>query len=161
MKTCVFAGTFDPITIGHLEIVEQALEKFDKVIVALGVNPEKKPTFSKEVRKEILESVFKDNPRVEVCAFDGYLVDFMKQNNITTTIRGIRNATDLEYEKIMDNNNRAMYPEIETVFLPCSAKTKNISSTLVREKLQKKESIVDLVPTVALPIIIRSLRIEK
>ena len=161
MKTCVFAGTFDPITIGHLDIVEQALEKFDKVIVALGVNPEKTPTFSKEVRLEILKSVFLDNPRVEVCAFDGYLVDFMKERNITATIRGIRNATDLEYEKIMDSNNRAMYPEIQTVFLSCSTKTKNISSTLVREKLQNKESIKDLVPSTALPIIIRSLRIEK
>lgn len=155
MSVCVFAGTFDPVTNGHVDIVEKALLNFDKVVVALGVNPEKTPFFSKQARLEMLRSAFIDYKNVEVCSFDGYLVDFMKERGIKTTIRGIRNSTDIEYEKIMDTNNKKMYPEINTVLIDCSFRTKKISSTLVRDKLKRGESIMDLVPNATLPIIIR------
>ncbi len=158
MNVCVFAGTFDPVTNGHIDIVKKALCSFDKVVVALGINPEKTPFFSREVRLELLKLAFNENERVEVCSFDGYLVDFMKERGIKTTVRGIRNASDIEYEKIMDANNKKMYPEINTVFIDCSFRTKKISSSLVREKLKKGESVMNLVPSSILPIIIRESR---
>ena len=154
MKKCVFAGTFDPVTNGHLEVVNKALKDFDQVVVALGVNPEKTPYFSKQTRLELLRATFGENDRVEVCAYEGLTVDFMRKKGIDTTVRGIRNSTDLAYEKIMKENNEKMYPEIDTIFYECSKETQEISSTLVREKLKKGESIKGLVPDKALEIIL-------
>lgn len=142
---CVFAGSFDPITIGHIQIVESALKTFKKVIVAVGDNENKQYTFDKLTRLNFAKNVFCNNERVQVVAFDGLLVDFLKQNKVTSNVRGIRNEKDFEYEQKMLDYNKTLYPEIENVYINCKQEYSQISSTLVRLNLKEKKSIKGLV----------------
>ena len=146
MTKCVFAGTFDPFTIGHLYVVEECLKQYDKVVVALGINTEKTPYFSREERLSLLKEAFKNNDRVEVVFFEGLLVDFMKQNDIFTTIRGIRDSKDLEYEKIMSRNNRNFWEKANTEFVFVTGEIAKVSSTKVRELVQKDEDASQFIP---------------
>lgn len=146
MKTCLFAGTFDPFTIGHLNIVKKALATFDKVVVAIGENKEKTPYFSLSERLEIINSVFIQEKRVTVTKFDGYLVDFMRDNGIVYNVRGIRNGKDLEYENRMERFNSERYPSLITLFYPIEEKYEKISSTMVKLAIKNSGNLSGLIP---------------
>ena len=146
MNTCVFAGTFDPFTVGHEEIVLKALKSYDKVVVVIGVNPEKTPTFSLNDRIAFIKQNFKDNPRVEVEFYQGLMMDFMRENGYTEYIRGIRDEGDLEYENIMKRNNLSFNPSVNTVFIKCDKPFSKISSSVIRSGLEKGEDVRSYLP---------------
>ena len=135
MKVCVFAGTFDPITIGHTFVIEKCLEIFDKVIIALGVNQDKSPMFDLRSRKKMIELATNANPRIEIASFDGLLVDFMKQRDIKVNVRGIRDLDDYKYETTMERFNRDMYKEMTTLYIPTPKELVHISSSAIRNIL--------------------------
>ena len=135
MKVCVFAGTFDPITNGHTFVIDKCLEMFDKVIIALGVNKEKAPMFDLETRKVLIKLAVGDNPKVEVTSFNGMLVDFMKENGIKVSVRGIRDIDDYKYETTMERFNRDMYSEMTTLYIPTPKELVHVSSSAIRNIL--------------------------
>lgn len=135
MKVAVFPGSFDPITQGHEAIVRRALKLFDKVIVAAGVNSDKQYMFTTEQRVEKIQAMFAGEERVEACAFENMTVDLCREKGAQFIVRGVRNATDLEYEQMIAAVNQTLAPEIETVILMADLAHKDISSTLEREKL--------------------------
>jgi len=146
MKKCVFAGTFDPPTIGHKDIVLKSLEIFDEVVVALMINPNKKPLFTTEDRIRLLNKVFGNDKRVKIVAYDGLLVDLLKQENTKFYVRGLRNTTDYNYENQLNYINTDMYKEMITVFLPTSQEYIHISSTLVKDALRFHKTVDRYVP---------------
>ncbi len=159
MKVCLFAGTFDPVTRGHFDTVINLNKKYDKVVVAIGVNPQKKPCFSLEERLAFLEEAFKDYPFVEVDHYDGLTVDFMKKKGIKVLVRGIRNSTDLEYEKKNEALSKGIYPELVTEYVNASEGEENLSSTKVRECIKEGKEFSSLVPNNAYLLIKKA--IEK
>ena len=153
MKKCVFAGTFDPVTKGHEEILGKASEIFDEVIVALCVNPEKKAMFSVGKRLEFLKAVAKKYPNARVVLHEGMLVDLLRKEGTKFTVRGVRNAADYEYESSTDFFNVDLMPEAVSVFLPCSAALSHVSSSAVRELLSLGMPVNKYVPEEILPLI--------
>ena len=135
MKVCVFAGTFDPLTKGHEFVIEKCLEMFDKVVVALGVNQDKKPMFSLEDRKQMISLVFANEKRIEVKEFSGMLTDFMKENGIKINVRGIRNEDDYKYETTMERYNRDMFADMITLYIPTPKELVHVSSSAMRNIL--------------------------
>ena len=135
-KIAVFAGSFDPFTLGHLDIVERASALFDEVYVLLAVNASKKYLFPETTRIEIVRKVVAELPNVKVDAFDGLTVEFMKRVGAKLLVRGIRGAADVEYEQTVAWNNKILYPECETVFLSSAPEHLMVSSTVVRELLK-------------------------
>ncbi len=133
MKTAVYPGSFDPCTNGHLDIIKRASAIFDKVVVAVLINDKKSPLFTLEERVAMIEGATKDFPNVEVCSFSGLLATFMKDNGYKIIIKGLRAVSDYEYEFQMALTNRALFDEIETVFIPCSAEFMFLSSSIVKE----------------------------
>jgi pantetheine-phosphate adenylyltransferase len=132
-RICLFPGTFDPITLGHVDIIERAVQLFDNFIIGVGINSSKQPMFSVEQRTEWIKEVFKNDPRVIVTGYEGLTVDYCHKVNAQFILRGIRYVTDFEYEKAIADMNRMLAPDIETVFLTCSPLYSTISSTLVRD----------------------------
>lgn len=137
----IVTGSFDPMTIGHYELVRQVSEKFEKVFVVALVNANKTHLFSLEQRKRIIELSTKEFENVVADAYDGLTVDYMHKNNITQIIRGIKNDQEIEYEKNLAKAMKEYDNSFETKFLICDEKFSDISSTLVREKLSKGQSI--------------------
>ena len=135
MKTAIFPGSFDPITLGHKDIIEKSLNIFDSVIIGIGQNSEKKYMFSAEKRKQFVEEAFKSINNIEVKIYDELTVDFCKKNNADFIIRGLRNVSDFEFEKNIALTNRKL-GGIETVFLLTSAKNSFISSGIVRDLIK-------------------------
>ncbi len=133
MNIVVYPGTFDPITNGHTDLIERAGRLFDKVVVAIAASPKKQPLFSLEQRIELVEKVTAGMDHVEVCGFDGLLTEFMKQQNANVLLRGLRAVSDFEYEFQLANMNRALSPNIESLFLTPSEQYSFVSSTLIRE----------------------------
>jgi len=150
----VFPGSFDPITNGHLDIVDRGLRVFDRLRLAILVNPDKKPLFSIEERVSLIRSAYKGNRRVEVDTFSGLLVDYAERVGATVIIRGIRAISDFEYEFQMALMNRRLNPSIETVFMMPAESYSYVSSRLVKEVFQLGGRITDLVP----PVVERRLR---
>ena len=146
MKTCVFAGTFDPLTNGHAFAIDSLLKMFDKVVVAIGVNVDKNPMFSLEDRKQMILSTYAGNDRVEVKEFNGMLVDFMKQNNILVNVRGIRDIDDYKYETTMERYNRDMNPEMVTIYIPTPKDLVQVSSTAMRNIIELKGDCSKYIP---------------
>lgn len=146
MKTCVFAGTFDPLTNGHAFAIDSLLKMFDKVVVAIGVNVDKNPMFSLEDRKQMILNTYAGNDRVEVKEFDGMLVDFMKQNDILVNVRGIRDIDDYKYETTMERYNRDMYPEMVTIYIPTPKDLVQVSSTAMRNIIELKGDCSKYIP---------------
>ena len=144
----VFPGSFDPITNGHLDIVERGLNVFDRVRLAILVNPEKKPLFSIDERVKLIRETYAANPRVEVDTFSGLLVDYAERVGATVIIRGIRAISDFEYEFQMALMNRRLNPSIETVFMMPAESYSYVSSRLVKEVFQLGGRVSDLVPPV-------------
>jgi len=153
MKKAVFAGTFDPVTGGHEEIIKKSSELFDEVVVALCVNVTKRAMFSIEKRLEFLKAVCKKYKNVTVVYHDGLLVDLMKSVGATYNVRGLRNGKDYDYENEMNFINSDMMPELVTVYLPCSVQNISVSSTAVRELLSFKKSVDKYMPKEILPLL--------
>lgn len=146
MKKCVFAGTFDPPTLGHKDIVMKSLEIFDEVIVAILINPNKKPLFTVEERLAMLKKVFAANPNVRVMSYDGLTVDLLRREGVRFYVRGIRNGTDYDYEAQLNFINVDMYKEMITVFLPTRQEFLHISSGLVKDALRFNKNVDQYVP---------------
>ena len=146
MKRCVFAGTFDPPTLGHKDIVLKCLELFDEVIVAILINPNKRPLFSEEARLAMLRKVFAVYKNVRVLAYDGLTVDLLKRENAKFYVRGIRNGTDYDYEAQLNYINMDMYKEMITVFLPTRQEFLHISSSLVKDALKFNKNVDKYIP---------------
>jgi len=142
----VFPGSFDPITLGHEDVITRAIPLFDEVIIAIGVNSSKKYMFSLEERKSFIEKTFAKYDKVSVVTYKGLTVDFCKKNNIDYIIRGLRNPADFEFEKAIAHTNRDLAP-VETVFLLTAAKTSYISSSIVRDVLRNGGDVSQLVPS--------------
>ncbi len=148
MTKAVFAGTFDPITNGHIDILKKALDKFDEVIVLIAINPDKECTFSVDTRKKMIKEAIKDNnlKGSSVAFTQGLTVRFAKSVGAKYLVRGLRDIKDLSYENKIRDINKELDPSIETVFINTSEETKDISSTKVKEMIANKEDISNLVP---------------
>lgn len=129
----VYAGSFDPVTFGHLDVMKRASKLFDRVIVALGKHPSRSPLFSVDERLELLRQTSGELSNVEIVSFEGLLISYCQQIGATVLIRGLRHAMDFEYELQIAQANADMAPEVETVFLPTSLKWGFITASLVRE----------------------------
>jgi pantetheine-phosphate adenylyltransferase len=145
-RKAVYAGTFDPFTNGHDDILKRSLNLFDEVTVLLAVSPSKKPLFSVEDRLAMLNELFKDEKKVNVDSWEGLLVDYAKQNSIGSIIRGLRPTGDFEFEFQMASMNKNLYPEIETVFLMTEGQNYFISSSLVKEVYNHDGNVKDFLP---------------
>lgn len=145
-KTALYAGSFDPITNGHLDIVQRALSIFDKLYIVIAVSPSKEPFLDKETRKRLLTDYFKDEPKVVVDTWDGLLVDYAKEKNIHSIVRGLRPTGDFENEFQMASMNRKLNPNCETVFFATGEKLYYVSSSLVKEVFRHGGDISDFVP---------------
>jgi pantetheine-phosphate adenylyltransferase len=150
----VFPGSFDPITNGHLDIVDRALAVFDRVRMAILRNPEKQPLFSVDERLALIREAYRGNPRVEADTFSGLLVDYAEKAGASVIIRGIRAISDWEYELQMGLMNRRLNPQIETVFMIPAESYSYVSSRLVKEVFQLGGRVSDVVP----PIVEKRLR---
>ena len=137
-KKVVFPGSFDPITTGHVDLVRRALALFDEIIIAIGVNSQKQTLFDLEKRKKWIEDVFKDEPRVKVDVFEGLTVHYCKKVGAKFLLRGLRNASDFDYEKTISQLNHIVGENVETVFLISKPEYSHISSTIVREIIKGK-----------------------
>lgn len=146
MKKAVITGSFDPITRGHEYLIRQAVEIFDEVVVAIGVNGEKKTMFSLEQRKKWISDTFVGCDKVKVLSYNGLTADFCKMNNIKFIVRGLRNTIDFEYESLMAETNRALNTDIETVFFTTPACLRHISSTLVRDVIKNNGDVSMFLP---------------
>lgn len=144
-KIAVFPGSFDPITLGHYDIIKRGVGLFDKIVVAIGVNAEKKYMFPLEERKRFIEEAFKDEPKIEVITYQGLTIDLCKKLGAQFILRGLRNPADFEFEKAIAHTNREL-SQIETVFLLTAARTSYISSSIVRDVLRHGGDYTILVP---------------
>jgi pantetheine-phosphate adenylyltransferase len=146
MKIGVFAGSFDPITRGHEDIVLQALPLFDEIIVAIGINIDKKYAFPLEQRIKWIENTFAEYPKVKVVSYEGLTVDLCSKMNAGFIIRGLRNTTDFEYESIIVEANKKLNPEVETVFFLSDPTVRCISSTVVRDLIKNRADLKGFIP---------------
>ena len=135
-KHAVYVGSFDPLTLGHVDIIKRGAKVFEKLTVGIGINPDKKQLFSPEERVELTRQVLAPLKNVEVVCFEGLAVNFVKECGAEVMLRGVRTLTDIESEFTMSLANRALAPEIETVFLMSGEKYTHISSTLIKQIAQ-------------------------
>lgn len=147
-KIAIFPGSFDPITLGHVNIIERAMPLFDKIIIAIGVNSQKSGYFTLEQRMNWLQEIYGSTGNVVIESYEGLTVDFCKRQESKYILRGLRGVSDYEYERVIAQTNKTMYPEIETVFILSAPEFSHISSTIVREVLRHKGDISKLVPMV-------------
>jgi len=145
-KIAVFPGSFDPITVGHADILERALPLFDKVFIALGNNYEKKYLFTVDKREEWLKNIYGSNEKVKVIRYDGLTIDFCRRVSANYIIRGIRTSADFEFERMIAQMNSQMAAEIETVFFISRPEYSHISSTVVRDIIRNKGDYKKFVP---------------
>ena len=145
MRKAIFPGSFDPITFGHEDIIRRGLTLFDEIVIAIGVNAEKKYLFSIEERQRFLQETFKDEPKISIIVYEGLTIDLCKKIKANFILRGLRNPADFEFEKAIAHTNRRM-SKIETVFLLTAAKTSFISSSSVRDVLRNGGEYELLVP---------------
>lgn len=145
MRKAIFPGSFDPITNGHYDIIKRGISLFDEVIIAIGINAEKKYMFSLDDRKRFIEEAFKNEPKVKVITYEGLTIDLCRKENADFILRGLRNPADFEFEKAIAHTNRRL-SKIETVFLLTAAKTSYISSSIVRDVLRNGGDYTVLVP---------------
>lgn len=145
MKRAVFPGSFDPLTLGHYDIIERGLTVFDEIILAIGVNAEKKYMFTLAERKQFLEETFGKESKIKVMTYKGLTVDFCKKQEAEFILRGLRNPGDFEFEKAIAHTNRKL-SGIETVFLLTSSGKSYISSSIVRDVIRNNGDYTELVP---------------
>ncbi len=145
MKRAIFPGSFDPITLGHFDIIMRGIHLFDEIVVAIGINAEKKYMFSLEQRKKFIEDAFADEPKVKVVTYEGLTIDLCKKIDAQFILRGLRNPADFEFEKAIAHTNRKL-SKIETVFLLTASRTSYISSSIVRDVIRNGGDYTVLVP---------------
>ena len=150
MKTALYAGTFDPFTNGHLDIVQRGVKLFDKLTIVVAVSPTKQPTLSKERRVDLLTELFKADKKIEIVSWSGLIVDYARENNIGYIVRGLRPTGDFEVEFQMASMNRKLNDKLETVFLTTSQNLYYVSSSLVKEVWQHGGDISPFVPPLIL-----------
>lgn len=146
LTIAVCPGSFDPVTYGHLDIIQRGAKIFDTVIVAVLINPNKNPLFTVEERVELLKEVTKDIPNVQVDSFRGLLIDYMKQKNAKAIIKGLRAVSDFEYEMQMASINKKLNDDVETFFMMTNNQYSFLSSSIVREVAKYHANVSDLVP---------------
>jgi pantetheine-phosphate adenylyltransferase len=147
-RTCLFPGTFDPVTLGHTDIINRAIPLFDKLVIGIGRNVNKVPMFSEDQRLQWLLDIYKDEPRVEAVVYDGLTVNCCKSVGANFILRGIRYVNDFEYEKAIADMNRSIDGHIETVFLTCLPQYTSVASTLVRDVLKNGGDVSQFLPKV-------------
>lgn len=145
-KIAMFPGSFDPITLGHEDILLRALPLFDEVYVAIGENSQKNSLFSLETRLSWIKEIFKNQPKIHVESFSGLTINFCKEKGANYILRGIRSASDFDYEKTIAHLNKAMLPEVETILILSKPELSSISSTIVREIIRGKGNVEKFVP---------------
>lgn len=150
MKIALFPGSFDPITIAHVDILKRALPLFDKIVVGIGLNSAKQNFLSAEKREEIVKTVFADTTNVEVQLYEGLTVDFCKKIHANYMVRGIRSVGDFEYERAIAQINQTMMPEMETIFILSKPEYSAISSTIVRDILRNNGDVSKFLPEEAI-----------
>ena len=153
-RICLFPGTFDPLTLGHTDIITRALPLFDKIVVGIGLNSSKTPMFSAEQRMLWFKEIYKNEPRVEATIYEGLTVNFCRQIDAKFILRGIRFVSDFEYEKSIADANRMMDPNIETIFLTGEPQYTSVASTIVRDILKHQGDASPFLPEV----VIRSIK---
>ena len=145
-RIAIFPGSFSPFTLGHQSIVERALPLFDKIIISLGVNADKNEYFSIDEKEQWIESVYKDNPKVEVKRYEELTVDFCDKIGAKYILRGLRNSHDFKYEKNIAQTNKDLNPDIETIFIIGAAKFSHISSTIIRDLIKNGGDVSQFIP---------------
>ena len=145
MRKAIFPGSFDPITLGHQDIIQRAIPLFDEIVIAIGINSEKKYMFPLEDRKKFIEETFQNEPKISVIMYEGLTIDVCQKIKANFILRGLRNPADFEFEKAIAHTNRRM-SKIETVFLLTAAKTSFISSSIVRDVIRNHGQYQLLVP---------------
>jgi pantetheine-phosphate adenylyltransferase len=145
-RICLFPGTFDPITLGHVDVILRSLDLFDKLVIGIGSNANKVAMFSVEQRLEWIREIFKDDARVSCEVYNGLTVNFCKQINARYILRGIRYVSDFEYEKAIADMNRMLDHNVETVFLTCSPQYSTVASTLVRDVIRNGGDATQFLP---------------
>jgi len=145
-RIAVFPGSFDPVTKGHESIIRRALPLFDKVIIAIGENREKKSLFPLEKRLAWLNKIFAGDPRLEIDCYSGLTVDFCRNNKAGFILRGLRTSSDFEFERGIGQMNKLMFPGIETVFLLCEPEYASLSSSIVRDIIRNGGDVTQFVP---------------
>ncbi len=145
-RICLFPGTFDPVTLGHTDIINRALPLFDKLVVGIGRNINKVPMYSEQQRLQWLRDIYKNNPKVEAVAYDGLTVQCCKEVGANFILRGIRYVNDFEYEKAIADMNRSLEDDIETIFLTCLPQYTSVASTLVRDVLKNRGDVSQFLP---------------
>lgn len=150
-RVALFPGSFDPITLGHVDIIERAVPLFDEIRIAVGTNSAKKYLFSLEQRVAWIKATFAHEPKVSVITYEGLTVDFAKEQGVQFLLRGLRNPADFEFEKAIAQANREMVPDLETVFLLTSARYAYISSSIVREVYNHGGDFSKFVPNTVRP----------
>jgi|TARA_X000000368_G_C22986464_1_gene692379 pantetheine-phosphate adenylyltransferase len=149
-QRAIYPGTFDPMTKGHVDLIERACNLFDEIVIAIAASEAKNPLFTLDERIKIAEKIFKNNEKVKVIGFSGLLVDLAKDNDAKILIRGLRVVADFEYEFQLANMNRAMMPELESVFLTPKEQYSYISSSLVKEICKMGGDVSEFVDPIAL-----------
>lgn len=147
-RICLFPGTFDPVTLGHIDIIDRSLNLFDKVVVGIGKNTSKVPMYSEEKRLEWLKEIYKDEPKVEALVYEGLTAECCKRVGAKFILRGIRYVNDFEYEKAIADMNRSLDSTIETIFLTCLPKYTSVASTLVRDVIRNGGDVSQFLPSV-------------
>lgn len=146
-RICLFPGTFDPITLGHVDVIRRAMPLFDKIIVAVGINAGKSPMFSPEQRIKWIDEIFHDEPGISSAMYEGLTVNFCRKVGAGYILRGIRYVSDFEYEKTIADANRTLDPGIETFFLTCEPKYTSVASTIVRDIIRNGGDASLFLPT--------------
>lgn len=146
MRICLFPGTFDPITLGHTDIIDRSLDLFDKVYIGIGRNANKVPMFTEEQRLKWINEIYKNEPRVAALAYDGLTADCCKRIGAKYILRGIRYVSDFEYEKAIADMNRSLDSSVETIFLTCLPQYTSVASTLVRDVIRNGGDVSQFLP---------------
>ncbi len=161
MSRAIYPGSFDPVTLGHLDIIKRSSEIFDEVIIGVLNNTSKSPLFSLEERVNMLNEVVSDIPNVKAVSFDGLLVEFAKENDIKVIVRGLRAVTDFEYELQMAQSNRKIAPDIDTLFLTTNIEYAYLSSSIVKEFASYGVDVNELVPELVALELKKKMGIDK
>jgi pantetheine-phosphate adenylyltransferase len=145
-RICLFPGTFDPVTLGHVDIINRALPLFDKIVVGIGLNTAKAPMFSAEQRQQWIREIYKDEERVEGAIYEGLTINYCRKIGARFILRGIRYVSDFEYEKTIADANRTLDRSIETIFLTGEPKYTSVASTIVRDIIRNGGDAAPFLP---------------
>ncbi len=151
MNRAIFPGSFDPITLGHVSVIRRGLPLFDELIIAIGINSEKRSMFTVEQRKKWIEAIFASEPKIKVETYEGLTVNYCRKKEAGFILRGLRTSADFEFERGIGQVNRLLAPEIETVFILTEAKYTPVSSSIIRDIIKHGGDISGLVPDVVKP----------